>query len=176
MANWYGVYTRPRWEKKVAETLSRKKIENYCPMNQTCGSWADRRKVLYEPVFNAYVFVRLNSLQLAEVRKIEGVINLVYWQGKPAVIRDIEVEMMRRFLNEHKSIQLEKMPVNVHDIVKVTNETVDHTRIGEPPFQVVKLMLPSLGYVMTALETSRKTDVMVPAAVRTYESPVLNVG
>ena len=31
---WYAVYTRPRWEKKVAEILTRRKIENYCPINK----------------------------------------------------------------------------------------------------------------------------------------------
>ncbi|MBL0356561.1 MAG: hypothetical protein IPP72_06535 [Chitinophagaceae bacterium] len=30
--NWYAVYTRPYKEKKVASILSRKGIENYCPV------------------------------------------------------------------------------------------------------------------------------------------------
>ncbi|RYZ19047.1 MAG: antitermination protein NusG, partial [Chitinophagaceae bacterium] len=33
-ALWYAIYTKPRWEKKVAELLTRKGIENYCPLNK----------------------------------------------------------------------------------------------------------------------------------------------
>ncbi len=29
---WYAVYTRPRWEKKVSESLKKMKIVDYCPL------------------------------------------------------------------------------------------------------------------------------------------------
>ncbi len=32
MKKWYVVYTKPRWEKKVVEELSKLDIEAYCPM------------------------------------------------------------------------------------------------------------------------------------------------
>jgi hypothetical protein len=31
MMNWYVVYTKPKWEKKVAEQLKNKGIACYCP-------------------------------------------------------------------------------------------------------------------------------------------------
>ena len=48
---WYAVYTRPKWEKKVAELLSRKRIENYCPLNKSIKQWSDRKKTIFEPLF-----------------------------------------------------------------------------------------------------------------------------
>jgi hypothetical protein len=48
---WYAVYTRPRWEKKVAEILTDKKIENYCPLNKVVRQWSDRKKIVHEPLF-----------------------------------------------------------------------------------------------------------------------------
>ena len=94
---WYAVYTRPRWEKKVSDILTRRKIENYCPLNKVVRQWSDRKKVLHEPLFTSYVFVRISEPELNSLKQTVGVINLVYWLGKPAVIRDPEVEMIKRF-------------------------------------------------------------------------------
>ena len=63
---WYAVYTKPRWEKKVADLLTKKQIENYCPLNRVLRQWSDRKKVILEPLFTSYVFVRISeSNQLA---------------------------------------------------------------------------------------------------------------
>src|SRR4051812_47816627 len=98
---WYAVYTRPRWEKKVAEILSSKKIENYCPLNKVVRQWSDRKKIVHEPLFTSYVFVHVEDGKLGKLRQIDGIINMVYWLGKPAVIRDVEIETIKRFLNDH---------------------------------------------------------------------------
>ena len=85
---WYVVYTRPRWEKKVADQLGRKKIDYYCPLNRVHRQWADRKKIVLEPLFSAYVFVQIDETEQLQVRLTDGVINFVYWLGKPAVIRN----------------------------------------------------------------------------------------
>ncbi|MEO6221006.1 MAG: transcription termination/antitermination NusG family protein, partial [Ginsengibacter sp.] len=48
---WYVVYTRPRWEKKIAENLLRLGIEHYCPLNKVTRQWSDRKKKVLEPLF-----------------------------------------------------------------------------------------------------------------------------
>src|SRR6476619_2013170 len=98
---WYAVYTRPRWEKKVAEILSRKKIENYCPLNKLLRQWSDRKKIVFEPLFTSYVFVKAAEKEHSEIRKIDGIINFVYWINKPAIIRNEEIESIKEFLKEY---------------------------------------------------------------------------
>src|ERR1700759_2085013 len=61
--NWYVVYTKPRWEKKVAKQLEQKKIEHYCPLNKVQRQWSDRKKIILEPLFSCYVFVCLDETQ-----------------------------------------------------------------------------------------------------------------
>src|SRR6266496_2745802 len=117
---WYAVYTRPRWEKKVAEILSEKKIENYCPLNKVVRQWSDRKKVVLEPLFTSYVFVRASEKEHLEIRKVDGIINFVYWLSKPAIIRNEEIDCIKNFLNEHNNVHLEKTPVGINDIVRVT--------------------------------------------------------
>ncbi|MEP6750927.1 MAG: UpxY family transcription antiterminator, partial [Bacteroidota bacterium] len=96
---WYVVYTRPRWEKKVADQLSRKKIDYYCPLNRVHRQWSDRKKIVLEPLFSAYVFVQIDETEQLQVRLTDGVINFVYWLGKPAVIKNEEIHAIREFLS-----------------------------------------------------------------------------
>jgi transcription antitermination factor NusG len=113
--NWFAVYTRPRWEKKVAGLLEEKGIENYCPLNKVTKQWSDRRKVVLEPVFKSYVFVRVSEDKKWDIKKINGVLNFVYWLGKPASIPDKDIDTIRRFLNEFSGVQIEQqdaIPVN----------------------------------------------------------------
>ena len=57
--HWFAVYTKPRWEKKVSGILDDNGIENYCPLNKVVKQWSDRKKVILEPLFKSYVFVRV---------------------------------------------------------------------------------------------------------------------
>jgi transcription antitermination factor NusG len=151
--NWYAVYTKPRWEKKVAETLTQQQITNYCPLNRIVRQWSDRKKTVYEPLFTSYVFVYLPEKQLGALKKIDGILNLVCWLGKPAVIREEEIEIIRQFLNTHKNVHLEKAPIHLHDTVKITQGTFVNQQgiIVALQNNSIKVALPSLGYFMYAV-------------------------
>ena len=97
---WYAVYTKPRWEKKVAILLQQKGIESYCPLNKVRRRWSDRMKTLEEPLFKSYVFVQITEGDRTAVRMTDGVINFVYWNGKPAIIKEKEIATIRKFLDE----------------------------------------------------------------------------
>ncbi len=118
--NWYAVYTRPRWEKKVAKYLLEKGIEHYCPINKVTRQWSDRKKVVMEPVFKGYVFVKPIEEKKWEVRKIPGILNYVYWLGKPAAIKDEEIIIIKKFLNEFHDVIVEKKELVVNSSVRIT--------------------------------------------------------
>jgi transcription antitermination factor NusG len=101
-SRWYAIYTRPRWEKKVNTLLAEKGIESYCPLNKVRRKWSDRIKTIEEPLFKSYVFVRIRDDERSNVRMTSGVVNFVYWDGKPALIRDKEIQNIRRFLDEYE--------------------------------------------------------------------------
>ncbi len=116
---WYAVYTRPRWEKKVASLLEERGIENYCPINKVTRQWSDRRKVVLEPVFKGYVFVRLEEDKKWAVKEVNGILNFVYFLGKPAKIRDEEIDTIRKFLNEFENVQVESKGLVVNSEVRI---------------------------------------------------------
>lgn len=116
---WYAVYTRPRWEKKVAGLLLEKGIEHYCPINKVTRQWSDRKKVVMEPIFKGYVFVKLEDQKKWEVKQVPGILNFVYWLGKPAIIRDEEIDIIRKFLNEFDDVQVEEKGLVVNSEVRI---------------------------------------------------------
>ena len=163
---WYAVYTRPRWEKKVAELLERKKVEVYCPLNKVNREWADRRKVVLEPLFTSYVFVYVSEQEHASIKQTDGVVNFVYWLNKPAVIRNEEIETIRKFLIEYDHVSLEKTQVNLNDRVRIINGPLMmwEGNVVEIRTNTIKITLPSLGQNLVAeirkehLETIRPLE------------------
>lgn len=149
---WYAVYTRPRWEKKVAELLSRAQITHYCPLNKVIRQWSDRKKIVEEPLFTSYVFVKVSLKQQTELRQIDGIVNFVYWLGKPAVIRDFEIEVIKGFLSDHINVRLEKAQVNVRDLVRVINGPLMEMEgeVVAVNSKTIKVALPSLGFILAA--------------------------
>ena len=56
------------------------------------------KKIIEEPIFKSYVFVRIDELEKIEVLMTPGVLNFIYFLGKPAVIRDADIETIKRYL------------------------------------------------------------------------------
>ena len=116
---WYVIYTRPRWEKKVVTLLNEKGIENYCPLNKVTKQWSDRRKVVEEPIFKGYVFVKVNDGDKWDVANVNGVLNYIYWLGKPAVVREEEIATIRKFLHEFHNVEVSKNEIHTDNKVRI---------------------------------------------------------
>lgn len=117
--NWYAVYTRPRWEKKIASLLEEKGTIYYCPIAKITRQWSDRKKVVLEPVFKGYVFVKLEEAKKWDIKSVPGVLNFVYWLGKPAKIREEEILTIKKFLNEFGEVQVEQRGLTVNSQVRI---------------------------------------------------------
>jgi transcription antitermination factor NusG len=167
---WYAVYTKPRCEKKVAEALTKKKIDNYCPLNKVLKQWHDRKKFIFEPLFTSYVFVHVEENQIADVRKTDGIINFVHWLSKPAIIKTDEIETIKNFLNDYSNIHLEKVNVNIHDTVRIMNGPLmnQEGNVIEINNRSVKIILPSLGYMMVAQIEKQHVKVIPAISAENY--------
>ena len=86
------------------------------------------------------------------MRKIDGIVNFVYWLGKPAVIRDFEIDVIKSFLSDHINVRLEKAQVNVRDLVRVINGPLMEMEgeVVAVNSKTVKVALPSLGFILAA--------------------------
>jgi transcription antitermination factor NusG len=117
---WYVLYTKPRWEKKVAAILLARDIAHYCPLNRVNKQWTDRVSVVKEPLFKGYIFVQLTELNKWDIKLVEGVLNFVYWLGKPAVVKSEDIDTIKKFLDEFDDVSVvdEQLTKNERVLVK----------------------------------------------------------
>jgi transcription antitermination factor NusG len=136
----------------VYTLLTEKKLESYCPLNKVRKKWSDRMKTVEEPLFKSYVFARVNEEEQTKVRMTPGVMNFVYWQGKPAIIPVREIEIIRKFLNEYENITAE--PLQLREDSRVTIRQglfMDHeAKILKIEGNRVKVVIESIGYSLIA--------------------------
>lgn len=97
---WYVIYTKPRFEKKVADTLTAKGYDVYLPLRKVVRQWSDRKKKVIEPLIKSYVFIQCEAHHRDEVLHTPGVIRFLFWLGKPAEVRPMEIDAMRQFLGK----------------------------------------------------------------------------
>ena len=134
--NWYVIYTKPKWEKKVAEQLAEAGIDCYCPLITQIRQWSDRKKKVEVPLFNSYVFVQLDESERNSVFQSAGVVRYLFWLGKPAIVRHEEIEVIKKWINTSdaadimvdrykigEAIQLESGPFSAQKAIvqEVTN-------------------------------------------------------
>lgn len=149
---WYVVYTKPRWEKKVAELLGKRGFEHYCPLNRVKKQWHDRKKTVMEPLFTSYVFVRATQQQHTYISAVPGVVNFIHWLGIPAVVRGEEIQAIKDFLSENAEVEVQKIEVNLNDTVKIIRGPLIHHegKVVQVSNNNVKVELPSMGYALVA--------------------------
>lgn len=148
--NWYVVYTKPKWEKKVAEKLKEIGIECYCPLVKQIKQWSDRKKKVEVPLFNSYVFVQLSDKDRNSVFQVAGVVRYLFWLGKAAIVRNEEITIIKKSLSE----------ANISDISVIPYKKGDKIKLGSGAFSnqdaIVQevtnthciLLLESLGCVL----------------------------
>jgi transcription antitermination factor NusG len=158
---WLAVYTRPRWEKKVNRLLTEKGLESYCPLNKVRRKWSDRIKIVEEPLFKSYVFVKVSDDDRTTVRMTNGAINFVYWDGKPAVIKEKEIIAIKRFLNEYENVEAVPVDLKVNQRVRITNGTLmdQEGKVLDLRRKSAKVAIDSLGYILVAyIDRSKLTS------------------
>ena len=149
---WLAVYTKPRWEKKVDSILLRKGINSWCPLQRVEKKWSDRKKIIDEPLFRSYVFVNIAETERLTVLQTEGVLNFVHYLGKPAIIKNEEIDIIKAYLLEKETIisiqSLQSFREN-DKVVISQGIFMDNTgTVIRPGNKKIYVRLDSLGQVM----------------------------
>lgn len=148
--NWFVIYTKPKWEKKVAEQLKDKGIECFCPLITKIKQWSDRKKKVEVPLFNSYVFVQLEESNRNKVFLSTGVVRYLFWLGKPAIVRDEEIQTIKKWLDGSQVNEITIEQYQVGDRVKVASGPFSSQEaiIQEVNKTHFVLVLESLGCVL----------------------------
>ncbi|MFE3848036.1 UpxY family transcription antiterminator [Flavobacterium sp. LB3P45] len=117
--NWYVVYTKPKWERKVAEQLGKIGIECYCPLITVVRQWSDRKKKIEVPLFNSYVFVQLAESDRNLVFQSTGAVRYLFWLGKPAIVKEEEIDVIKKWLHTPDSYDVSLTAIQVGDSIEL---------------------------------------------------------
>jgi transcription antitermination factor NusG len=148
--NWYVVYTKPKWEKKVAEHLKNSGIECYCPLITQIRQWSDRKKKVEVPLFNSYVFVQLKESDRNSVFQSVGAVRYLFWLGKPAIVRDEEISVIKKWLDTSDCIDVTVGAYQIGDSIQLDSGpfVAQKAIIQEMTNTHYVLVLESLGCVL----------------------------
>ncbi|MCF8317798.1 MAG: UpxY family transcription antiterminator [Haliscomenobacter sp.] len=116
---WYVLYTKSRYEKVVADKLALLGIEVYCPLLKRKKLWSDRWKWVEEPLFRSYCFVGLEVRDRDIVFTVPGVVRYVYHCGKPAIIREKEMDLLKSWLMQYDHDTIIAENLNVSDRIRI---------------------------------------------------------
>ena len=120
-------------------------------------------KTIEEPLFKSYVFVHVASTEMTEVRYVDGVLNYVYWNGKPAIVKDEEIIEIKKFLSEYDDVSVSSIDIKPADQVMLNTGVMMGATgrvlrvLGN---NTVEVRIDSLGFVLTA-KFDKKTVVKV---------------
>lgn len=149
--NWYVLYTNPRSEQKTAVQLEKLGLEVYCPLRTEVRQWSDRKKKVTTPLFTSYVFVRLKEVDRYKVFDVPSVVSYLHWLGKPAVVRDTEINVLKEWLNNDSFEEIQVHSLKPGDSIQINGGALKGQKgvIQEVGKKEVKLVLESLGFVVT---------------------------
>lgn len=125
---WFVLYTKPRHEFKAEEQLKDFGIEVYMPTQVNEKRWSDRVKKVTEPVFRGYTFINANEKERLLSIEAPAIIKCIFFNGKPAVIPDYEMDRLILFLQKRRE------GIYVEDRI----ETGKRVTINSGPFQGIE--------------------------------------
>jgi transcription antitermination factor NusG len=150
--SWYAIRVKSRSEKKVYSDLIEQGIEAYLPLQRKLRQWSDRKKWVEMPLISGYVFVYISRKEYEIVLRIYNVVCYIYFEGKAAVIRDEDINLLKRMLGETEvnlEITVEELkPGQMVEIISgpligVIGELIDFKGKNK-----VALRIPPLGYTV----------------------------
>lgn len=115
---WYAFYVKPRHEKKLKKRLQ-KSHEIFCPLKELRVRWSDRWKTVQKPLLPGYLFARVTNRERLQILQYPSVFRTVCWKGRPAVIRDDEIDTMKRICGHPDVEEMAVKPVSPGDRVQI---------------------------------------------------------
>ncbi len=104
---WYALYLRSRFEKRVDEALKEKEVDVFLPLIQEVHIWSDRKKKVEEPLFRGYIFVKTDFHNKETILQTDGVVKFVGIREHPSPIPENQIDWLRRIIGEPTKVKRE---------------------------------------------------------------------
>ena len=113
-------------------------------------------------MFKGYVFVQVTENKKWELMNINGILNYVHWLGKPAIIRDEEIQTIRKFLNEFESVDLEEGILPKDSTVRVKQGVMMNYKgmVLEVMGNKARVLIESMGLQLSAIFEKKNLELV----------------
>jgi len=108
------------------DLLLKNGYEVFLPMQKVMRQWSDRKKKVDVPLFNSYIFIKDFDYRIADILKTPGIAWNIRYNGKPAILRQEEFDLIQRFIST--GFFLETTGVEVDDF-----KVGDKAKIADGP-------------------------------------------
>jgi len=131
---WYAAYTKARNEKMVLARLESAGIEAYLPLQRRLKQWSDRKKMVEEPLFRSYIFVRITLKDYYNVLNTIGIVRYITFEGKAVPIPDNQINLVKQLLEQDIDVESVEETLELGTLVEVkfgslvglTGELIEH--------------------------------------------------
>ena len=145
--NWYVLHTKSRSEKKVEEKLLSLGINAFCPTRSEIRLWKDRKKRIQIPLLPSMVLVNIDTKDINRVFESSGVIRYMFWLGKRAVVRQSEIDVLKKYLNGSQNyINCELLNLKVGDNFNLSSFNNEKAIVSRISNNNIWIYLKSIGY------------------------------
>jgi transcription antitermination factor NusG len=120
-APWFALYTRSRFEKRVADQLDRKRVPVFLPLRMEVHRWQDRYQKVEVPMFRGYLFAQFpDSRERLDVLKTPGVVRIVGFGQKDTEVPAEQIASLRRLTDERAMLHPHRY-LRIGQRVKIAN-------------------------------------------------------
>lgn len=88
------------------QQLLHKHIEPYLPLQTIVKQWSDRKKKIEEPLFPGYIFIHATEKERLNGIETTGVVRCLMFNNKVSVVRDVEIENIKRLLGKGNIVEV----------------------------------------------------------------------
>jgi transcription antitermination factor NusG len=103
----------------VYQKLVEQNIETYLPLVKQVKQWSDRKKLVEEPLFTGYIFVKPEAHELDKPRHINGVVNYLSFGKQKALVKQSEIDALRYLVENGYTLNLVSADIQIGSKVKI---------------------------------------------------------
>ena len=144
---WYIWYTQPRVEKQLQKRLAGDGIEVFLPLRKELHNWSDRKKWVEVPLFRGYLFTKISKRKFEEVRRTNGIVTYVRFDGQAATLSENEIHRIQQLITDPEDLEVlhttfqegERVQVITGPLMGIEGLVVEHKGAKKVAVNIEKL-------------------------------------
>ena len=122
-------------------------INAYCPTRNEIRFWSDRKKRIQVPVLPSMVLVNIEDKDINRVFECSSVVRYMFWLGKRAVVRQSEIDILKKYLNgDYNLINSKLSDIKVGDNFSLSSFNNEKGIVNRISNNNIWIYLKSIGY------------------------------